>query len=53
MAVFAVLVGPVDHDGARYEEGAQLELSAAESAPLVSLGIIGEATKRKRVEAES
>ena len=52
MAAFTVLVGPVDHDGARYAEGAQLDLSAVEAEPLVALGIIGEAVKKKRVEAE-
>jgi len=54
MAVFAVLVGPVEHDGERYEEGAQVTLSAEAAEPMVSLGVIGaaEAPKRKRTEVE-
>jgi hypothetical protein len=55
MAVFSVLIGPVEHDGERYEEGAQVTLNADEAKPLVALGVIGaaEAPKRKRTEAES
>lgn len=55
MAVFSVLIGPVEHDGERYEEGAQVTLNADESEALVALGVIGaaEAPKRKRTEADS
>jgi hypothetical protein len=54
MAVFTVLVGPVEHDGKRYEEGAQVTLSAEAAEALVSQGVIGaaEAPKRKRTEVE-
>jgi hypothetical protein len=54
MAVFSVLIGPVEHDGERYEEGAQVTLNADEAEALVTLGVIGaaEAPKRKRTEAE-
>lgn len=55
MAVFSVLIGPVEHDGERYEEGAQVTLNADEAEALVALGVIGaaEAPKRKRTEGES
>jgi hypothetical protein len=53
MAAFTVLIGPVEHDGERYEEGAQVTLSADEAEALVTLGVIAaEAPKRKRTEAE-
>jgi hypothetical protein len=55
MAVYTVLIGPVDHDGERYEEGAQISLSADDTPDaLVSAGVIAEAEtpKRKRGEAE-
>jgi hypothetical protein len=54
MAVFSVLIGPVEHDGERYEEGAQVTLSADEAEALVTLGVIGAAKppKPKRPEAD-
>lgn len=54
MAAYSVLIGPVEHDGARYEEGAQISMSAEEAELMVSQGIISEAEgpKRKRTEAE-
>lgn len=54
MAAYTVLIGPVEHDGARYEEGAQVSVSGEAAELLVSQGIIGEAEspKRRRVEAE-
>jgi hypothetical protein len=55
MAKFSILVGPVDHDGERYEEGAQITLSAEAAEELLSLGVIGalEASKAKSAPAES
>jgi hypothetical protein len=55
MAVFSVLIGPVEHDGERYEEGAQVTLNADEAEALVALGVIGasEAPKRRRTEVEA
>ena len=55
MAIFSVLIGPVEHDGERYEEGDQVTLNADEAKALVALGVIGaaEAPKRKRTETES
>jgi hypothetical protein len=42
MLSYTVLNGPVDHDGARYEDGAEiLRLSAQEAAALVALGVVG------------
>jgi len=41
MLSYTVLNGPVDHDGARYEDGAEiLRLSAKEAAALVDVGVI-------------
>jgi hypothetical protein len=37
---YTVLIGPVDHDGARYEEGEEISLQGDEAAPLVELGVI-------------
>jgi hypothetical protein len=42
MPAYTVLNGPVDHDGGRYEDGAEiLRLSAKEAAALVALEVIG------------
>jgi len=42
MPSYTVLNGPVDHDGARYEDGAEiLRLTTEEAAALVALGVIG------------
>jgi hypothetical protein len=42
MLSYTVLNGPVDHDGTRYEDGAEiLRLSAKEAAALVALEVIG------------
>ena len=42
MPSYTVLNGPVDHDGARYENGAEIpRLFAEEAAALVALGVIG------------
>lgn len=34
------LLGPVDHDGTRYEEGAQLDVSAEQAAALRAAGAV-------------
>jgi hypothetical protein len=54
MTAYTVLIGPIDHDGERHEEGAHLSMSAEEAELLVSQGIISEAEapKRRRAEAE-
>jgi hypothetical protein len=42
MPAHTVLIGPVYHDGARYEDGAEIpRLTAEEAAALVALGVIG------------
>jgi len=42
MPAHTVLIGPVDHDGTRYEDGAEIpRLTAEEAATLVALGVIG------------
>lgn len=42
MPAYTVLNGPVDHDGARYEDGAEIpRLSAEEASALVALGVVG------------
>jgi hypothetical protein len=42
MPSYTVLNGPVDHDGARYEDGAEIpRLSAEEASALVALGVVG------------
>ena len=42
MPSYTVLNGPVDHDGARYEDGAEIpRLTTEEAAALVALGVIG------------
>jgi len=42
MPSYTVLNGPVDHDGARYEDGAEIpRLATEEAAALVALGVIG------------
>ena len=40
MARHEVIQGPVEHDGARYEEGAQIQLSPDAAEALVGLGIL-------------
>ena len=40
MASYAILAGPVDHDGVRYATGEGLTLTPAEAAPLLELGVI-------------
>jgi hypothetical protein len=42
MACHVVLMGPVDHDGTRYEEGAELPLSIDAAAALVAVGVARE-----------
>ena len=37
---YIVLVGPVDHDGDRYEEGDEISLSADQGAALVVVGAV-------------
>jgi hypothetical protein len=42
MPSYTVLNGPVDHDGARYEDGAEIpRLSTEEAAALAALVVIG------------
>jgi hypothetical protein len=42
MQAHTVLMGPVYHDGARYEDGAEIpRLTAEEAAALMVLGVIG------------
>jgi hypothetical protein len=42
MPAHTVLIGPVYHDGARYEDGAEIpRLTTEEAAPLVALGVVG------------
>ncbi len=42
MPSYTVLNGPVDHDGALYEDGAEIpRLTTEEAAALVALGVIG------------
>jgi hypothetical protein len=42
MPAYTVLNGPVYHDGARYEDGAEIpRLTAEEAATLVALGVVG------------
>lgn len=42
MPSYTVLNGPVDHDGIRYEDGAEIpRLTTEEAAALVALGVIG------------
>jgi hypothetical protein len=42
MPSYTVLNGPVDHDGTRYEDGAEiLRLSTEEATTLVALGVVG------------
>jgi hypothetical protein len=42
MPAYTVLNGPVYHDGARYEDGAEIpRLTTKEAAALVALGVIG------------
>ena len=42
MLSYTVFNGPVDHDGARYEDGAEIpRLSAEQASALVALGVVG------------
>jgi hypothetical protein len=42
MPAHTVLIGPVDHDGARYEDSAEIpRLTTEEAAALVALGVVG------------
>ena len=42
MPSYTVFNGPVDHDGARYEDGAEIpRLSAEQASALVALGVVG------------
>ncbi len=42
MPSYTVRNGPVDHDGARYEDGAEIpRLSAEQASALVALGVVG------------
>ena len=52
MAVYSVLVGPVEHDGKRYEEGSQITLAADVAKLMASQGVISEAEPPKRKRAE-
>jgi hypothetical protein len=37
---YIVLVGPVDHDGARYEKGDEISLLGDQGAALVAVGAV-------------
>jgi hypothetical protein len=37
---FVVTIGPVDHDGARYEDGATIPVDGDAAAALVAAGVI-------------
>jgi hypothetical protein len=37
---FTVTIGPVDHDGARYEDGAAIPVDGDAAAALVAAGVI-------------
>jgi len=42
MPSYTVLNGPVYHDGARYEDGAEIpRLTTEEAAALMALGVVG------------
>ena len=47
MATHCVLLGPVVHGGARYEDGEEISLAANEAAALLALGVISEALPAK------
>lgn len=47
MAIYSVQSGPVEHNGALYEEGAILDLNAEQATLLIEQGIIV-AEQRKR-----
>ena len=40
MSKYTVLMGPVDHDGARYEDGEEIPVRGDEAAALVAVGVI-------------
>jgi hypothetical protein len=40
MSKFVVTIGPVDHDGARYENGAAIPVDGDAAAALVTAGVI-------------
>ena len=40
MAKHVVVLGPVDHDGVRYQDGEELTLPADVAAVLVALGVV-------------
>ena len=37
---YTVLIGPVDHDRDRYEEGEEISLQGDEAAALVAAGVV-------------
>jgi hypothetical protein len=37
---YTVLMGPVDHDGARYKDGEEIPVRGDEAAALVAVGVI-------------
>ena len=39
MGRYVVVLGPVFHNGARYDEGAELPISKDEAAPLIAIGV--------------
>jgi hypothetical protein len=46
MPSYTVFNGPVYHDGARYEDGAEIpRLTTEEAATLVALGVVGATTE--------
>lgn len=54
MTKHVVIQGPVDHDGARYEEGAEISLPEDAAAALVAVGVlqvIEEAAKARKPAA--
>ena len=40
MSKYTVLMGPVDHDGDRYEDGEEIPVRGDEAAALVAVGVI-------------
>ena len=52
MATYQVLLGPVEHDGARYEEGASIELAIEQAAVLLAQNVLGEQEHKRPRKTE-
>lgn len=52
MATYQVLLGPVEHDGILYEDGASIELAVEEAALLLAQNVLGEQEHKRSRKTE-